>query len=186
MITIRHYTFSMKSFFIGVHSDASIKSFPDNRSGSFKTLLSTEVDLGNVEYDVAVASVSRYYETTLNNLVFLREKRQAVASPGLTLTPAYPIGDVSNIQKNFDDYFPTSDPSITYSAKGNEKYYLKFKVGRQESHLVIYQNPLLKSEVAKQLKSTVLNTAHFELTDMLNVGLLTFACTKNDADKNDF
>src|SRR5271167_1295655 len=59
----------MSDFYIGVHSDASIKSFTSNRSGNFKTLLTKEIDLENVEYKVAISSITRYYETSMEDVV---------------------------------------------------------------------------------------------------------------------
>ena len=64
----------MTDFYIGLHSDASIKSFPNNCLGCFKTILPKEIDLGNVEYNVAVSSLTRYYETTMEDTIFLRDE----------------------------------------------------------------------------------------------------------------
>src|SRR5271154_6522773 len=100
----------MSDFYIGIHSDASVKSFPNNRSGSFKTLLAREIDLGNTEYKVAIASVNRYYETSLDDIVFLREKRgaptkEAAASmAGLTVEETYPVGDISGLTEEYNKY----------------------------------------------------------------------------------
>src|SRR5258708_7180356 len=77
----------MSHFYLAIHSDASLKSLPNNRSANFKTILAREIDLGNTEYKVAIASVSRYYETSLDDVVFLLEKRQSAnATPVTTET----------------------------------------------------------------------------------------------------
>ena len=66
------------AFYIGVHSDASAKTFPDNKSGCFKTILPKEINLGDIEYQVAISSITRYYETSMDDVVFIREKRAVV------------------------------------------------------------------------------------------------------------
>ena len=92
----------MCDFYIGVHSDASSKTFPTNRLGSFKTVLSKEYDLGNIKCNVAVSSVTRYYETTLEDTIFLREdvsrQKRSIAS-NLALTDKYSAkSDVETIK----------------------------------------------------------------------------------------
>src|SRR5271154_4659089 len=99
----------MSDFYIGIHSDASIKSFPHTRSRCFKTLLAREIDLGNTEYKVAIASVNRYYETSLDNIVFLRERRgapakEAALTPGLSVEETYPVGDISGSIDEYNKY----------------------------------------------------------------------------------
>src|SRR5579862_8218358 len=84
----------MSEFYIAVHSDASLGAFPGNAAGNFKTILPREIDFSDIEYSVAISSITRYYETSVEDLVILRQKRQDVSpptAPRLTLAPAkYP------------------------------------------------------------------------------------------------
>ena len=78
----------MTDFYLVLHSDASANTFPDNRPGHFKSVLREEINLGNIEYKVGIASITRYHETSLEDLTFIREKEQApTATPGLEIAP---------------------------------------------------------------------------------------------------
>src|SRR5437773_3665871 len=80
----------MTDFYLVLHSDASAHTFPDNRPGHFKSVLREEINLGNIEYKVGIASITRYYETSLQDLSFIRERRAAAAAtPGLEIAPKY-------------------------------------------------------------------------------------------------
>src|SRR5437773_5584939 len=80
----------MTDFYLVLHSDASAHTFPDNRPGHFKSVLREEINLGNIEYKVGIASITRYYETSLEDLTFIREKRVAASTtPGFEIAPKY-------------------------------------------------------------------------------------------------
>ena len=82
----------MSDFYLVLHSDASAHTFPDNRPGHFKSVLREEINLGNIEYKVGIAGITRYHETSLEDLTFIREKRQApTATPGLEIAPKYQV-----------------------------------------------------------------------------------------------
>src|SRR5436190_12154720 len=79
----------MSDFYLVLHSDASAHTFPDNRPGHFKSVLREEINLGNIEYKVGIASITRYHETSLEELTFIREKRAVTATPGLEIESKY-------------------------------------------------------------------------------------------------
>src|SRR5436190_12021793 len=82
----------MSDFYLVLHSDASAETFPDNRPGHFKSVLREEINLGNIEYKVGIASITRYYETSMDDLTFIRQKRAAGdATPGLEIAPKYQL-----------------------------------------------------------------------------------------------
>src|SRR5271154_6108938 len=167
----------MSDFYIGIHSDASIKSFPNNRSGSFKTLLAREIDLGNTEYKVAIASVNRYYETSLDDIVFLREKRwipikEAAERPGLSIEETYPVGDISGLADEYKKYIASSSEYIGYSEIG--EHTVTFKVGNKEEKYNVFASPILKSTLQPYTSyiSPTFEGMNFELIDMLRLGFV--------------
>src|SRR5205809_1138116 len=81
----------MSDFYLVLHSDASAHTFPDNRPGHFKSVLREEINLGNIEYKVGISSITRYHETSLEDLTFIREKRAVTATPGLEIAPKYQL-----------------------------------------------------------------------------------------------
>src|SRR5436190_21797543 len=84
----------MTDFYLVLHSDASANTFPDNHPGHFKSVLREEINLGNIEYKVGIASITRYHETSLEDLTFIREKRAAAGAtttPGLEIDAKYQV-----------------------------------------------------------------------------------------------
>src|SRR5204863_5714336 len=71
----------MTDFYLVLHSDASANTFPDNRPGHFKSVLREEINLGNIEYKVGIASITRYHETSLEDLTFIRERERLPQPP---------------------------------------------------------------------------------------------------------
>ena len=102
-------------FYLCVHSDASIKTYPGNRSGSFKTQLNRVIDLGNIEYDVAVASVSQYYETAMDDIIVIRQKRETpTPTPNLSKVDSYPPGNTAPIDAAYKAYLKSTTPYYGY------------------------------------------------------------------------
>ena len=175
----------MTDFYIGVHSDASIGAFPANRVGNFKTILSKEIDLGTTPYNVAISSITRYYETSMDDLVVIREKRTPKPYPGLEIPTTYPTNAITktNINARWDDFIKNYPPMIALQSK---EYTAKFTVQTETQEFTIFKQPIYKSdlEMAVTYKSGKVRGATFELFDMLGVGNLTVVGYKGlDKDK---
>ena len=103
----------MNDFYLDLHSEASKASFSDNVPGSFRSKLTEPIILDDGAWDVAIASISQYYETSLEDVYFIREKRAAASqTPGVTVTTEFPAGDTSIVQAAYTKYL-----------KDNEAYY---------------------------------------------------------------
>src|SRR6202020_1324403 len=105
----------MSEFYIAIHSDASLVAFPDNTAGNFKTILPREINFNDIEYSVAISSITRYYETSMEDLVILRQKRNDVpppTTPGLTLAATkYPEApNKEEIANNYLSVMAMTDP----------------------------------------------------------------------------
>src|SRR3981189_246427 len=179
----------MCDFYIGVHSDASSKTFPTNRLGSFKTVLSKEYDLGNIKYNVAVSSVTRYYETALEDTIFLREdvRQKRSIAPNLELTTKYSAkSDVATIKSQYDKYLIQTDPIVVYDADGDKHYTVKFTVGALVETFTILSHPVYRSMLAKPLvyRSPKVGGVYFELSDMLGEGVVLVVGSKGIAKTN--
>src|SRR3977135_549692 len=181
----------MTDFYIGLHSDASFKSFPDNYLGYFKTILLKEIDLGNIEYNVAVSSLTRYYETTMEDIIFLREevvREKRSANPNLSITEAYPpIASKDAFLTKYNKYLTESDPIVGWSDDGDKNFTLNFTVGTKKETFKILSNPIFKATLGKAMmyRSSRVNNIYFELADMLGIGTLTVAGVTAAMLKND-
>jgi hypothetical protein len=118
-------------FYLCLHSDASIATFPNNRSGCFKSQLARPIDLGNLEYEVAIASVSQYYVTSMDDVVFIRQKRQApTTTPNISKVATYPPGDTASIAEAFKAYLKSSTKYYGYyEGDVDDKTWVKVTVG---------------------------------------------------------
>src|SRR5271167_3101116 len=94
------HTTMQSSFYIGVHSS--------DGAGNFTCNLNREVVL-NGPYQVAVSSISRYYQTEMKDLVFVRNTR--AADPVVQIAKAY-TPTPSNMQAEFKKYLANSPPVI--------------------------------------------------------------------------
>src|SRR5277367_6384364 len=108
------------SFYIGVHSGADGDS-----AGKFTCRLNREVVLP-CEYDVAVASVTRYFQTDFKDLVVVRNTR-AVDAEVLDVQVAYP-NVASDMEVELSRYL-ASTPAII-AAKANPNYFSLMNVGQ--------------------------------------------------------
>src|SRR5271156_5572327 len=168
-------------FYLDVCSDASSGSFEGNYAGDFKALLTKEIDLKNIEYSVAVSSVGRYYETPEQDVVFIIEKRDVVAAEALPLTvhTTYPAtSDVEIIKQKYDDFIKNGDP-IYACISGEDKFSVELNVDGKKETFEIYSNPIYKSTLAQPVsyKSDWFEDIRFELSDMLDVGIMTVICS---------
>ena len=167
-------------FYLNVCSDGSTTSFPTNRAGNFKALLTKEIDLNNIEYSVAVSSVSRYYETSQNDVVFIREKRDVPAANlnlPLTVHNTYPAtSSVDKIKQKYDDFIKNGDP--IYAVSDKEKFLVEMDVNGKKKTFEIYTSPIYKSTLAKAVSYTSeeFEGVRFELGDMLGEGIITVIC----------
>src|SRR5271156_603180 len=164
-------------FYVNVFSDASSASFSDNRPGNFKTLLSREIDLKNIEYSVAVCSVGRYYETVDKDVVFIREKRATPIEEPLALTVhnIYPTTPHVNwIKKTYENFIKKEDP-IYALVSGTDKFEVELNVDGKKKTFEIYSNPIYKSTLEKAVSYTsdTFEDVRFEMGNMLGVGILT-------------
>src|SRR5271163_1189072 len=170
---------NMSDFYIGVHSDASIKSFTANRSGNFKTLLSKDIDLENIEYKVAISSITRYYETEIGDTVIVRDKRQASIPKAANVIDAYPINskiDYAEIWKLFlakTDYIIAHNDSLS-------AFWVEFTVDGVKQKIWPYSTSynISESELSKPYKSPTHNGMYFELSNMKDIGTLTVVGSK--------
>src|SRR5271163_1645587 len=105
-------------FYIGVHSSGG--------AGSFTCDLNREVVLDG-DYQVAVSSISRYYQTEMKDLVFVRNTR--AADPVVNIEKAY-TPTPSNMQVEFEKKYLTNSPPVIIQAKS--EYYYEVKVGAHE------------------------------------------------------
>ena len=139
----------MSDFYLILHSDASSNSFPTNRPGHFKTILSREINLGEIEYNVAISSITRYYETSMEDLVFIREKRAVpVATPGLTRNSDYEqIADKTEIVQKYEAYLKATDPLISYDEANKNK--VKLTVGLNSEEFEMLPNPFYLKDISK-------------------------------------
>ena len=137
----------MMDFYVSVFSDASSASFSDNCPGNFKTLLSREIDLNNIEYSVAVCSVGRYYETVDKDVVFIREKRATPIEEPLQLTvhTIYPTTQHVNwIKKTYENFIKKEDP-IYALVSGTDKFEVELNVDGKKKTFEIYSNPITRA-----------------------------------------
>jgi len=137
-------------FYLNVYSDGSSASFPTNRAGNFKALLTKEIDLNNIEYSVAVSSVSRYYETFENDVVFLREKRDVpVTVLPLTVHNTYPATlEVDKIKQKYDDFIKNGDP-VYFITSSTEKMEAELNVAGKKKTFEIYSGTVYKSTLSR-------------------------------------
>src|SRR5271167_3122380 len=176
----------MSDFYVGVYSDASVKTFKGNRSGNFKTLLTEEIDLKNVEYKVAVSSITRYYETGLKDLVIVREKRQArVSQPkqALSVVDAYSrtsSDKAAEIKRLWLHYLDVTSPVCAYHADATA-FQVRFTVDGVIKRIVIFPNTVYQSDLNKDVtyKSEMHNGVYFELSSILGIGVVTVIGNKS-------
>src|SRR5271167_2212325 len=176
----------MSDFYVGVYSDASVKTFKGNRSGNFKTLLTEEIDLKNVEYKVAVSSITRYYETGLKDLVVVREKRQArVSTPkqALSLVDTYSrtLPDkAAEIRRLWLHYLGVTSPVYAYHADPTA-FQVRFTVDGVIKRIVVFPNTVYQSDLNKDVayKSEIHNGLYFELSSILGIGMVNVIGNKS-------
>src|SRR3977135_183848 len=182
----------MTDFYIGLYSDASIKSFPDNYLGYFKTILLKEIDLGNIEYNVAVSSLTRYYKTTMEDTIFLREevvREKRSTNPNLSIAEANPpIADKEALIAKYNGYIAGTDPIYGYADDGDTRFTVDFTVGtKKKETFKVLLNPIYKAALPRPVifRSARVDNLYFELGDMLGVGSLTVAGLNAAMFKND-
>src|SRR5271156_5979451 len=163
-------------FYLNVCSDGSTTSFPTNRAGNFKALLTKEIDLNNIEYSVAVSSVSRYYETSQKDVVFIREKRDVpVVNLPLTVHNTYPAtSEVDKIKQKYDDFIKNGDP--IYAVSDKEKFQVEMNVDGKKKTFEIYTTYKTTLAQAVSYKSELFEEIRFEIGDMLGTGAITVVC----------
>src|SRR3977135_2733170 len=165
----------MTDFYIGLHSDASIKSFPDNSLGCFKTILAKEIDLGNIEYNVAVSSLTRYYETTMEDTIFLRDevvREKRATNPNLSITETSPpIADKDALIAKYKKYLVDTDPVYGYADDGDTRFTVNFTVGTKKETFKISLCPIYKAALAKPImfRSSRVDNLYFELSNMSGI-----------------
>jgi hypothetical protein len=169
----------MSDFYLVLHSDASSTTFPENRAGHFKCILREEINLHNIEYKVAISSITRYYETSMDDLAFVREKRQA-PTPGLVIAPKY-VAD-ADLSKRLtslqDSYFKTQSPIVAYGEV--KDFTVKFKVGLiEQTFTIFHEQAITKAVLESTYKSPKVGGLTFEITAADVVGHLTVTGDKN-------
>src|SRR5277367_4582915 len=102
------------AFYIGVHSGADGDS-----AGKFTCRLNREVVLP-CEYDVAVASVTRYFQTDFKDLVVVRNTR-ALDPDVLELQTSYPYV-VSDMATDLARYLESTPAIIAAHPKSDYSY----------------------------------------------------------------
>src|SRR5271163_933728 len=132
-------------FYIGVHSSGG--------AGSFTCNLNREVVLDG-DYQVAVSSISRYYQTEMKDLVFVRNTR--AAEPVVNIAKAY-TPTPSNMHVKFEKYLANSPPVIIIQAKS--EYYYEVKVG---AHEVVRETVFPKSPEFQYYDSQIATGVAFE------------------------
>ena len=100
--------------------------------------------MGNIKYNVAVSSVTRCYETTLEDTIFLREdvsrQKRSIAS-NLALTDKYSAkSDVETIKSQYSKYLTQTDPIVGYDA--DEHFTIKFTEGNLVETFTILSHPI--------------------------------------------
>src|SRR5437773_11088994 len=166
----------MSDFYLVLHSDASAHTFPDNRPGHFKSVLREEINLGNIEYKVGIASITRYHETSLEDLTFIREKRVAgTATPGLEIDAKYQLSTKkADIDTLYDKYIKDTHPIIVDSETPDKDFIVTFKVGKVERPFTIFiGNRVNKQTLESSYNSPTFGGLHFVLSDIQRIGKLT-------------
>src|SRR3981189_3359960 len=147
------------AFYIAVHSDACKDFFPKNRSGNFKNFLNMQIDL-NEEYMVAISSVSRYYETTFNDIVFVREKR-AVKASQVEVQTDWPVLDAATIQfvnDSYDAYIKATPPIVAFCESPDPKFTVKLTYNGKSETFKFYPN-VVTDAILKGGKTTNISFA---------------------------
>jgi hypothetical protein len=181
----------MEDFYVVINNRASIKSFPNNTVGDFKAVLSDEVDLNNVDYKVAIASITRYYETPMQDIAVVREKRATPSSSSslratLEVVDKFPDQketDVAIINKQYAEYLRDGDPVYIFSDNLVPDYTYKLKVGEKEKEFTINTSQqTVKSKLEDPegfyRSDSVFEGLTIELSDMDKIGRLTFVGMK--------
>src|SRR5437773_703586 len=166
----------MSDFYLVLHSDASAHTFPDNRPGHFKSVLREEINLGNIEYKVGIASITRYHETSLEDLTFIREKRAAgTATPGLEIDAKYQqSAKKADIDTLYDKYIKDTHPIIVDSETPDKDFIVTFTVGKVEKTFTIFVgNRVSKQTLESSYTSAGLSGLYFVLSDLQGNGKLT-------------
>src|SRR5277367_3845865 len=148
------------SFYIGVHSGADGDS-----AGKFTCRLNREVVLP-CEYDVAVASVTRYFQTDFKDLVVVRNPR-AVDTDVLDVQVAYP-NVASDMEVELSRYL-TSTPAII-AAKANPNYFSIMNVGQYsgaKSQILPNYEFLKYSDIDATVQSEKYHGAEYTIRDIL-------------------
>src|SRR5437773_2029560 len=165
----------MTDFYLVLHSDARANTFPDNRPGHFKSVLREEINLGNIEYKVGIASITRYHETSLEDLTFIREKRAATTTPGVEIDGKYQLSAKKDaIDALYDKYIQSTHPIIVDSETPNKDFIVTFKVGKVEKPFTIFiGNRVNKQTLESSYNSATFGGLQFVLSDLQGSGKLT-------------
>src|SRR5277367_2391530 len=148
------------AFYIGVHSGADGDS-----AGKFTCRLNREVVLP-CEYDVAVASVTRYFQTDFKDLVIVRNTR-AVDTEVLDVQAAYP-NVASDMEVELTRYL-ASTPTII-AAKSNPNYFSLMKVGQYsgaKSQILPNYEFMKYSDIDATVQSETYHGAEYTIRDIL-------------------
>ena len=172
-------------FYLDLHSEASLASYSDNRPGSFRSKLTEPIQLEDGEWDVAIASISQYYETSLEDVHYIREKRQAAATPGVEIEKTYPEPDnKAKILAIYNNYLESSAKYYGFLDNIDAKCTVTLTVGGKKKEITYVANPLTTAALKNILKSEVFEGVKFEHSDVWGVGLLTVSCAKGDSTKD--
>ena len=169
-------------FYLDLHSEASKTSFPNNCPGSFRSKLTEPIELEGGDWDVAIASISQYYETSLEDVHFIREKRSASTTPGVTITKTYPPGNTAKISAAYTEYIASaSNPKYWgYHDDEDTTCIVTLTVDSRKKEITYPCNPFIGTAMTAILASETFEGVKFELTEWWNVGVLTASIPKGD------
>src|SRR5438477_10318880 len=157
----------MTDFYLVLHSDASAHTFPDNRPGHFKSVLRKEINLGNIEYKVGIASITRCHETSLEDLTFIREKRAVTATHGLEIDAKYQqSAKKADIDTLYDKYIKNTHATIVDTQTPHKNFIVTFKLGKVERNFTIFiGNRVNKQTLESSYTSAIFGRFQFALSN---------------------
>src|SRR3981189_3330280 len=171
------------AFYIAVHSDACKDFFPKNRSGNLTSWLNLQIAV-NEEYMVAISSVSRYYETAFNDIVFVREKRAVKATQVEVQTdwPALDAATIKHVNDSYDAYIKASPKVLAFSDATHSAFSMTITYNMRTENFKIYPNIITEAILSGSKYKTapisytkVFEGIQFSLKDMDTVGTLVVA-----------
>ena len=87
-------------------------------------------------YNVAVSSLTRYYETMMEDTIFLREevvREKRSTNPNLSITDVYlPIADKEAFIAKYNTYLTAADPIIGHADDEDAQFTVAFTVGTKK------------------------------------------------------